>query len=218
MAKDMEFIEEERRHWGKVFTDITYAISEVSSFVDEDQLKRRRYYSKVNILNEYMDKLNSSEIDSKKKSFFDKLKGDDNSNDLRDFKSKNFSTFKQLESCSKCQCLNCAFECKFKSCSGCKEGSVIKACDKEKGNVRIYDNFKVDLTNNDTGQMNKYKVLAIVENCQLDKLYILLENIYDSEDKLILYYYPGIKSDNYGEITDSEEFDFVVETYQQSDY
>ena len=58
MAKDIEFIEEERRHWGKVFTDITYAISEVSPFIDENQLKRRRYYSKVNILNEYMDKLN----------------------------------------------------------------------------------------------------------------------------------------------------------------
>ena len=165
-----------------------------------------------------MDKLNSTELDSKKKSFFDKLKGDDNSNDLRDFKAKNFSTFKQLESCSKCQCLNCAFECKFKSCSGCREGSIIKACDKEKGNVRTYDNFKVDLTNNDTGQMNKYKVLALVENCKLDKLHILLENIYDSNDKLILYYYPGIKSDNYGEITDSDEFDFVVETFQQSDY
>jgi hypothetical protein len=218
MAKDIDFIEEERRHWGKVFTDITYAINEVSPFIDEDQLKRRRYYSKVSILNQYMDMLNSTELDSKKKSFFDKFKGDDNIYDLRNFKSKNFSTFNQLESCSKCQCLNCAFECKFKSCSGCKEGSVIKACDKEKANVRIYDDFKIDLKNDDTGVTNKYKVLAIIENCVLDKLYILLENLHDCDDKLILYYYPGIKSDNFGEITDSEEFDFVVETYQQSDY
>ena len=218
MAKDIEFIEEERRHWGKVFTDITYAISEVSPFIDENQLKRRRYFSKVTILNEYMDKLNSKELDSKKKSFFDRLKGDDSIEDLRDFKSKNSSSFKQLESCSKCQCLTCTFECKFKSCSACKEGSLIKACDKEKANVRIYDTFNIDLTNNDSGQINKYKVLAIVENCKLDKLYILLENFHDSDDKLILYYYPGIKSDNFGEITDSEEFDFVVETFQQSDY
>lgn len=218
MAKDIEFIEEERRYWGKVFTDITYAISEVSPFIDENQLKRRRYYSKVNILNQYMDKLNYTELDSKKKSFFDKLKGDDDIDTLRNFKSKNLSTFKQLESCSNCQCLNCAFECKFKSCSACKEGSLIKACDKEKANVRIYDIFNIDLKNDDTGVTNKYKVLALVENCRLDKLYILLENLYDSDDKLILYYYPGIKSDNFGEITDSVEFDFVVETYQQSDY
>ncbi|PRR82453.1 DUF1292 domain-containing protein [Clostridium vincentii] len=218
MANDIEFIEEERRHWGKIFTDITYAISEVSPFIDETQLKRRRYFSKVSILDEYMDKLTSSESTSKKKSFFDRLKGDDSTQDLRNFKSKNSSSFKQLESCSKCQCLACSFECKFQSCSACKEGSLIKACDKEKGNVRTFDTFNIDLTNNDSGQMNKYKVLAIVENCKLDKLNILLENLHDSDDKLILYYYPGIKSDNFGEITDSEEFDFVVETFQQSDY
>jgi hypothetical protein len=218
MAKDMDFIKEERTYWGKIFTDITYAISEISPFIEEKDLKERRYYTKINILKEYIDKLSSTELDAKKKSFFNMFKDDERVATLRRFKQNNLSTFKQLESCSKCQCLNCSFECKFNGCSSCKEGSLIKSCDKDKFNVRTYSKFNLDLTNNDTGESNKYKVLGVVENCILEKLYILIENIYNSDDKLVLYYYPGIKSDDFGEITDSFEFDTVVQAYQESDY
>ncbi|NRZ09700.1 hypothetical protein DFR90_002161 [Clostridium beijerinckii] len=75
----------------------------------------------------------------------------------------------------------------------------------------------LELTNNDTGISSKYNVLAVVEDCTLDNLYILLENFNNSNDKLVLYYYPGIKEDSYGEITDPNEFDFVVETYQNAE-
>ena len=88
---------------------------------------------------------------------------------------------------------------------------------KKEVNVRKFDNFTLDLTNNDTGRASKYKVLAVVEDCTLDNLYILLENITNSSDKLVLYYYPGIKEDSYGEITDAAEFDFVIETYQSAE-
>ncbi|MGG7176808.1 DUF1292 domain-containing protein [Clostridium paraputrificum] len=218
MARDIDFINEERDYWGKIFTDITYAISEISPFLEESQLKQRRYYTKIRILNEYIDKLNDTELDSKKKSIFNMLKSDDRIENLRAHKLKNTNTFKQLENCSKCQCLSCAFECKFGGCTTCKENSIIKSCDKEKLNLRSYTNFNLDLTNNDTGRASKYKVLGTVENCELDKLYILLENMYDSNDKLVLYYYPGIKDDDFGEITDAEEFDLAVQTYQESDY
>ncbi|MBD7910668.1 MULTISPECIES: DUF1292 domain-containing protein [Clostridium] len=218
MTKSIDFIDKEKDYWGKIFTDITYAISEISPFVEEKDLMTRRYYTKVGILKEYMTKLNSSELDSKKKSFFNMFKDDERITNLQRFKQNNLSTFKQLESCSKCQCLNCSFECKFSSCSSCKEGSLLKSCDKDKFNVRTYTNFNLDLTNNDTGEANKYKVLAVVENCRLEKLYIFLENMYNPDDKLVLYYYPGIKSDDFGEITDSFEFDSVVQAYQESDY
>lgn len=218
MAKDIEFINNERDYWGKIFTDITYAISEISPFLEDSQLKKRRYYTKIRILNDYINKLNDTELDSKKTSFFNRFKGDDRIENLKTYKNNNSSTFKQLENCSKCQCLNCSFECKFSNCSSCKEGSFLKFCDKEKANLRTYERFNLDLTDNDTGKQAKYKVLGLVEDCELDKLYILLENLYDSSDKLILYYYPGIKEDSYGEITDSDEFDFVAQVYQESDY
>lgn len=40
MAKDIDFINEERSILGKVFTDITYAINDISPFVEESQLKK----------------------------------------------------------------------------------------------------------------------------------------------------------------------------------
>lgn len=218
MSKDIDFINKEKDTWGKVFTDITYAISEVAPFVDERDLKRRRYYLKVDILKEYINKLNYAGIDSKKKFSLNIFKDDEKVADAKRFKQDNSSTLKQLKNCSKCQCLNCAFECKFKGCASCKEDSAIKYCDKDIFNVRIYKNFNLDLTNNDTGKSDKYKVLAVVENCEIKKLYILLENMYNNDEKLILYYYPGVKSDDFGEIRDPEEFDSVVQAYQQLDY
>lgn len=218
MASDIDFINDERQYWGKIFTDITYAISEVSPFVDEEQLRKRRYVVKIGVLKDYITMLDNTEFDSKKKSFFNMFKANDRIEKLRSFKQQNFQAFKQLENCSKCQCLNCSFECKFNGCQSCKEGSFLKTCDKEKFNLRCYNNFTMNLTNNDTGRDNKYKVLGTVENCELDKLYILLENVIDSSDKLVLYYYPGIKNDEFGEITDADEFDSVVEAYQEADY
>lgn len=218
MAKDLDYIEKERDSWGKVFTDISYAISEISPFLDEEQFKKRRYYIKVSVLKEYMELINSIEFDSKKKSLFNSFKSDDRIKKLEDYKSINLPSFTQLKNCSRCQCLNCVFECSFRGCSSCKQGSFIKTCDKERINVRYYDNFIIDLTNNDTGESSKYKTLATIEDCESDNLYIALQNMYDMNDKLILHYYPGIKEDTYGEITDGEEFDFVVQAYQESDY
>lgn len=217
MSNDIDFIDEERRYWGKIYTDVAYAISEVSPFLSEKDLKNRKYYIKAPILQQYTKLLDSAEIDCKKKSIFSMFKSNSSLTLLQDFKAKNICDFKQLEKCSKCQCLNCAFECKFKGCASCRESSLICSCDKEKTNVRKFDNFTLDLTNNDTGRSSKYKALAVVEDCNKDKLYILLQNLSNSDDKLVLYYYPGIKEDSFGEITDVDEFDFIVETYQSAE-
>ncbi|WP_297418603.1 DUF1292 domain-containing protein [Clostridium sp.] len=216
-SKDIDFINEERRYWGKIYTDVAYAISEISPFIPEKDLKIRKYFTKASILQEYIKLLDSAEADCKKKSLFSMFKSNPSITLLQDFKAKNMEVFKQLEKCSHCECLNCAFECKFKKCSSCRSGSRICSCDKEKVNVRKFENFTLDLTNNDTGVSSKYKALAVVEDCTLDNLYILLENLNNSSDKLVLYYYPGIRDDSFGEITNPEEFDFIVETYQNAE-
>ena len=219
MGKDIDFLNSEKRHWGKIYADIELAISEISQFVTEKKLKERKYYNKAPILKEYNRLLDSSIAysNSNKKSFFSFFKSDPNMKLIQDYKAKNRETFKQFEKCTKCQCLNCSFECNFKGCASCRDNSLLTYCDKDRVNVRKFDNFTLDLTNNDTGKQSKYKVLAVIEDCELDKLYILVENMYDSNDKLVLYYYPGIKEDTYGEITDAEEFDFIVQTYQEAD-
>lgn len=214
--KDIDFINEERRYWGKIYTDVAYSISEISPFISEEDLTIRKYYTKASVLQEYTKLLDSAEADCKKKSIFSMFKSNPSIGLLQDFKAKNRETFKQLEKCSNCECLSCAFECNFKKCSSCRDASMICFCDKERVNVRKFENFTLDLTNNDNGRASKYKALAVVEDCSLDNLYILLENIRDSNDKLVLYYYPGIREDSFGEITDPNEFDFVVETYQNA--
>lgn len=215
--KDIDFINEERRYWGGIYTDVAYAISEISPFVSERDLNIRKYFLKSSILQEYTKLLDSAEADCKKKSLFSMFKSNPSITLLQDFKAKNRETFTQLEKCSHCECLNCAFDCNFKKCSSCRSESMICFCDKERVNVRKFNNFTLDLTNNDNGSSSKYKVLAVVEDCTLNNLYILLENINNSGDKLVLYYYPGIKEDSYGEITDAAEFDFVIETYQSAE-
>lgn len=217
MGKNFEFIESEKNIWGKVYTNIAYAIDEISPFIDEDDLKKRKYYTKAHVLQDYIKSLNSAEAQSNKKSFFSLFKN--NNTDitlLQDYKAKNIKTFDQLKKCSNCKCLNCSSECNFWGCESCRENSLIVSCDKKKINVRKFDNFTLDLTNNDTGQSSRYKVLAVLEDCVLERQYIILENLDKSKDKMVLYYYPGIKEDTYGEITDAEEFDFVVEAFQQS--
>jgi hypothetical protein len=214
--KDIDFINGERRYWGKIYTDIAYAISEISPFLSEKDIKNRKYFAKAPILQEYTKLLDLAEADSKKKSIFSMFKSNSSINLLQDFKAKNRESFMELEKCSRCECLNCAFNCSFKKCSSCRSGSMICSCDKEKVNVRKFDNFTLDLTDNNNGKSSTYKVLAVVEDCTLDNLYILLENCSNSNDKLVLYYYPGIREDSFGEITDPAEFDFIIETYQNA--
>ena len=216
MDKDLEFIETERSYWGKIYTEIMFALNEISPFVDDKKLKQRKYYSKSDTLKEYTKLLDSAETDCKKKSLFSIFKSNPTISLLQDYKAKNRDDFTQLEKCYKCECLSCSFECNFKSCSACRSNSLLSFCDKDRVNIRKFDNFTFDLTNNDTGISSKYKVLAVIEDCIINKEYILLENLRDSNDKLVLYYYPGIKEDTFGEITDVKEFDFIVETYQNA--
>lgn len=218
MANNSDFIREEFEHFGKIYTDLTYGISEVSPFLDENELLKRKYYSKISILKTYIEKLNTASSTSSKKKFFNFLSSDNSYRDVENYKNQNKDAFLQFESCSKCACLNCVRDCEFKGCLGCRPDSYIKKCDKEKINIRTHNNFTLDLTNNNTGKASKYKVLATLEDKELDKLYIILENIMDTSDKFILYYYPSISSDEFGEITNADEFDFIVNTFEQSDY
>lgn len=220
MANDLEFIKSEKDCWGKVYVDISYAIDNVAPFLSEKTLKLRKYNNKLDVLKKYIDLLESSalEVSKSKSGFLGGLLGNKNKYQdlLNSYKADTRSDFNQLKKCSECACLNCVKDdCEFNSCTGCREGSCIKNCDHEKINITVHNNFTIDLTNNNTGRDSRYRVLATLQDCELDKQYIIIENIMDKEDKFILYYYPGISTDEYGEITDPSEFDFIAENYQQ---
>lgn len=213
MGKVQDFINEEKNTLGKVYVDINYAVDNISPFLDKNTLENRKYVHKLKTLKEYMDLLQQTETDEKRDGFLGFLNDSSRIDKLNNFKYANRENLNQLEKCKSCVCLNCTADCKFDGCMGCRQGSHIEKCDHKKINVTLHDNFSLELNNDNTGRVDQYKVLATMQNPELDRKYIMIRNLRTNE-KFILYYYPGISEDTYGEITDSEEFDFVVSTFE----
>lgn len=213
MGRVEDFLKNDKSKYGKTYVDINYAIDNISPFLDKDLLMNRKYVTKISTLKKYIDLIQASELEINKGGFFSKFNNNKYIDLLNDFKKDNFVTLTQLEKCSKCKCLNCTASCKFDSCMGCKSNSNIISCDHKKVNVTKYDSFTLNLTNDKTGKSDKYTVLSTLQDIEVDQKYIIIENMITKE-KFILHYYPGISEDEYGEIKDSEEFDFIVSTFQ----
>lgn len=213
MSKDIEFLKNEKDRYGKIYIDLTYAIDNISPFIDSKELNNRKYVAKLPILKKYIELIEAAHGELSKKSGFFRLFSDNKYINLLDtYKRDNMETLAQLENCGRCVYRNC-MEDRFDGCLGCKSGSRIVFCDNKKISVRLHDNWLLDLTNDRTGAPDKYNVLATLQDIELDRKYIIIENLITKE-KFILHYYPGISEDSYGEITDPEEFDFIVSTYQ----
>lgn len=213
MNKSLEFINEEKDRYGKFFVDINYAVDDIVPFLSKDQLSRRKYYVKLPILKRYIELLESSEEEMKKNGLTGFFKNDKYVDLLNVYKKDHNKDLNQLENCSNCKCLKCTAECSFDSCLGCREKSHIAQCDHSKINVTLCNSFILPLINNDTGKEDNYQVLATIQDCNKDQKYIILQSI-TRDEKLILYYYPGIKEDTYGEIKDEDEFDFIASTFE----
>lgn len=219
MSKSQDYIKTDKDHYGKIFVDISYAIDNIYPFLDSSILNKRKYAVKFPVIKKYISLLDSAELEAKKNTGFKSLFKNDNSTSLLDsYKRDNNESLVQLENCSKCACLNCTAQCNFASCAGCKSKSYIKKCDHEQYNITFHENFTLELTNNSSGNTNRYKVLATMEDCLNDKKYIAIENIMNSQDKFILHYYSNISGDDFGEITDGEEFDAIASLYESSNY
>jgi len=216
MSRAEDFLKSEKSKYGKVYVDINYAIDNISPFLDKDLLKNRKYITKASVLKKYIDLIQASETEISKGGFFSKFNNDKYVDLLKDFKKDNLDSLTQLKKCSKCKCLNCTSHCKFDNCMGCKSNSNIINCDHKKINVTKHDNSTLNLTNDKTGTSDRYTVLATLQDVEIDRKYIIIENIITKE-KFILHYYPSISEDGYGEITNPEEFDFIVSTFQSTE-
>lgn len=211
-----DFIKSEKDKYGKIFVDLTYAIDNTEPFLEKGQLNQRKYINKLPVLKKYIDLLESAQMESGKKGGFLSFFKDDNTVDLlNSYKKDNIETFSQLEHCQKCKYINCVHNHdKFDGCLGCRPNSKIAYCDHDKINVTLHDNWNLQLNNDNTGAVDNFRVLATLQDVEREQKYIILHNR-RTDEKLVLYYIPGISEDSYGEISDGEEFDFVVSTYQK---
>lgn len=214
MSKAEDFLKTEKEHYGKVYVDLTYAIDNISPFLDREQLNKRKYVTKLPVLKKYIELIEAAEKEIHKKGGFLSFFNDDDKyiDLLNSYKRDNSDALNQLEHCSKCVHRNCT-EDKFDGCLGCRENSRIVYCDHERINVTFHDNWILTLNNDRTGEVDRYKVLATLQDVIKDQKYIIIENL-RTDEKFVLYYEPGISEDSYGEITDADEFDFIVSTYQ----
>lgn len=203
----------EKDYYGKIYSDISEAIFSLSPFLGDREKKRRKYFSKQEVLRDYIKTIDLAQEKISKKGIFSVFIKDDVEKEVMDFKFKNKEILDRLEKCSKCKCLNCSKECPFDGCLGCRDGANICMCDHEKHNMSKQTKYYLDLINEKTGREEKYKVLAIIQNLQENKRYIVIEGTV-SQEKYILYYYPGVSEDEFGEIKDENEFDEIVEIYE----
>lgn len=211
MNKIIEYTKQEREKYEKMYVDVTYAVNEIQDFVTEEQLRKRKYYSKISVLKEYIDLINKADKEADGKGMFEIFKSDEKYKTmLEEYKSKNSEDLIQISDCCKCACFQCTCECKFDTCLGCREKSKIVYCDHKEINITSYENLTIELFNNDTNENSIYKVLAVIQDIEKEKRYIIIQNIEDEDDKYILYYYPGLKEDRYEEIDNAEEFDRIA--------
>ncbi|KRQ87195.1 hypothetical protein ABG79_00993 [Caloramator mitchellensis] len=211
--KAQEFLDKEKEKYGKIYSDISFAIDNISPFLDTRELKTRKYSSFLPVLKKYIDKIEVAESNLNKSGIFSIFSNGKIIDELEKFKFEYKEELRQLEKCVNCKCLNCSIGCKFDGCLGCREGSNVVSCDHEKINVRFHDNFYQELLNEKSGKREKYKVLATLMDAKQNRHYIIIEGVF-SKDKYVLYYYPDIDEDRFGEIKDEQEFDYIVETYQ----
>lgn len=208
-----EYLKDQKERYGSIYVDINYAIDNITPFLDKKHLDDRKYLSRLPVLKRYMELIESAENDTSKAGFL-KLFGNDKYMDLLErYKRDNKIELEQLERCRGCACLNCTASCVFDGCLGCRKGAEVVKCDHGNINAIFHKNFTLDLTNEKTGRDERYMVLATLQDVKKDIRYIIIEGI-SSGEKFVLYYYPGISEDNYGEITNEEEFDYVVSTFE----
>lgn len=132
-----ERIENERNKHRKVYSDMMFAYDDLRQILDEKEINKRTFISKVDTLKEYMAFLDELERESKKdKGFFSKLiKPQKNIDDkiYNYLTSEKKINIEKLDKCSQCKCKNCVNECSMNGCLNCREKEYIFECNKKDG-------------------------------------------------------------------------------------
>ncbi|MGL4913682.1 MAG: hypothetical protein ACRC3Y_14760 [Romboutsia sp.] len=130
-----EFIEKERTKYKKTYSDMMFAYDDLVQILDEKEINKRTFISKIEVLKDYIDFLDKLESESKKeKGFLSKLINKEKYIDnkiydyLTDERKLNIN---KLEKCNSCKCKNCVSQCFMNGCLNCREKEYIFECNKE---------------------------------------------------------------------------------------
>lgn len=208
-----KFIEIEKEDYGKLYADVIFALEKLDGFVTKEELLKRKFYENLPTLEAYIKLVKDAEIEQNSKGKLAKLFASNSQEKiLEDFKQENYEKLERTRNCVNCECINCLSECVMEGCNRCWLGGKVASCDKKTTCVYTFKNKKIELNNDKTGETDMYNVLSIVQDKEYNQLFIIIEL---SGEKYVLYYYPGISEDTYGEISDVEDFNFALGAFEK---
>lgn len=183
-------IEEEKNKYNKMYTDLVFAYDDLRQILDEKELQKRSFLTRIETLKDYMNFLDKLEKDSKaKKGLFAKLLSKNNDTDSRinsylDYEKK--LDLEKLNKCNLCKCKNCVSACPMNQCYNCREKEYVLDCNKldstltssqdtvtlYNGNEKIIFNVKAYLIEKDTnGNYSRY--VYLIDSNNYDNQHIL---------------------------------------------
>lgn len=188
MNKIKEFTDAERSIYSKPYVDMVMATEEIAEFLDPQELKSRNFYKKIDVLKEYLDKLDEADRKAEGEGLFEVFKSDDKYKDeVIGFKNKVVNDLIKLNLCHKCKCLTCTKECKFKSCKYCRFDEYIYNCDTERYYI-TRGQHNVSLYSNDEDRDVYFNVEGLLKDHFSNKQYIYLIEANNKSNQHILEY------------------------------
>jgi len=139
----------------------------------------------------------------------------DDTKEVREYHRKYVNQLNQVQNCSKCECIDCAYECKFSSCGNCLSGCRVKKCDKKESCI-IESTKTLKLYNDKKERDVEFEILAIVESKSYDKRYILLQEKDDEDNKQIFIMTDGLDDTEYISIENEEELENIAGLFMES--
>ncbi|RDY23536.1 hypothetical protein CHF27_007895 [Romboutsia maritimum] len=208
-----EKIEKEKNKYNKIYTDLVFACDDLKQILDEEELNKRSFIKKVDVLKEYMNFLDNIEKEeNNNKGLFQKLfNSQKNPEEKIDayLDRKKLVDLDKLDKCSKCECRNCVKVCNMNHCFNCREKEYVSGCNKEnalltnsddtvslyQGDKEFVFNVKGYLIEKDNeGRYSRY--VYLVDKDDYDNQHILRYSKLKGEE----YYDSVIEGDNQDEL------------------
>lgn len=216
-----EYIQKEKKTYGRVFSDITFALDDINDFKEGTDIESRYFFKNIKLLDKYMTMVQNAEteISKKKKVLFvekDLLSSEQIQsliNGLELYKDSYKKNLNKLVKCSSCKCLKCMIECPFKSCMACSEIGKVTDCDKKTYNFILFTNYMTRLYNSETRSYDTVKVLAQVSFSDDPYDYRVLNS---NGEYLILKYKNNMGKEEYNAVEDKYKFNFVANLYEKN--
>ena len=139
----------------------------------------------------------------------------DDTKEVSDYYNKYRGQLDQVQNCSKCECIDCAYECNFSSCGNCLSGCRVKNCDK-KENCIIESTKTLELYDDNKERNVEFEILAIVESKSYDKKYILLQEKENEDNKQMYIMTDGLSDTEYINIESEEELENIAGLFMES--